>query len=226
MTTAAPSDRVHYGCFKDQELGAKGAVMKIIGCDFHPGFHRIAMVDTETGELIKRRLDHASGEADKFYEALAGQEVRVGVESSGNMLWFERLLGRLGFTLWIGDPTAIRASAPRKQKTDERDAVHILQLLIERRFPRIWVPSLEERDLRQLLKHRHTLVQMRTRVKNQLQHIALNQGLQKKSKLWSREGQEWLKKLELAAWTQRRREDLLRMLEDLDRQGKEVNRGG
>src|SRR2546421_2722881 len=84
MTTTAPSDRVHYGCFKDQELGAKGAVMKIIGCDFHPGFQRIAMVDTETGELIKRRLDHASGEADKFYEALAGQEVRVGVESSGN----------------------------------------------------------------------------------------------------------------------------------------------
>src|SRR5256885_5006370 len=85
------------------------------------------------------------------------------------------------------------------------------------------VPSVEERDLRQLLKHRHTLVQMRTRVKNQLQHIALNQGLQKKSKLWSREGQEWLKKLELAAWTQRRRDDLLQMLEDLDRQVKQMN---
>ena len=82
---------------------------------------------------------------------------------------------------------------------------------------------MEERDLRQLLKHRHTLVQMRTRVKNQLQHIALNQGLQKKSKLWSREGQEWLKKLELAAWTQRRRDDLLQMLEDLDQQVKQMN---
>ena len=197
--------------------------MKIIGCDFHPGFQRIAMVDTETGELIKRRLDHASGEADKFYEALAGQEVRVGVESSGNMLWFERLLGRLGFTLWIGDPTAIRASAPRKQKTDERDAVHILQLLIERRFPRIWVPSLEERDLRQLLKHRHTLVQMRTRVKNQLQHIALNQGFQKKHKLWSRPGREWLQALELEPWTKRRRDDLLKMLQEMDTRIEELN---
>lgn len=111
---------------------------------------------------------------------------------------------------------AIRASQPRKQKTDKRDAGHILKLLEEKRFPRIWVPSLEERDLRQLLKHRHTLVQMRTRTKNQLQHIALNQGLQKKHKLWTQAGQEQLKNLELEPWTKRRRDDLLQLLEHLN----------
>ena len=198
--------------------------MKIIGCDYHPSFQQIAMLDTETGEVTERRLYHGNGEAQRFYESLSGP-VLVGVESSGNMLWFERLLARLKQELWIGDAAAIHWQNPRKQQlTDKRDAQHLLDLLVEKRFPRIWVPSVEERDLRQLLKHRHTLVQMRTRVKNQLQHIALNQGLQKKSKLWSREGQEWLKKLELAAWTQRRRDDLLQMLEDLDRQVKQMNR--
>jgi len=197
--------------------------MKIIGCDYHPSFQQIAMLDTETGEVTERRLYHGNGEAQRFYESLSGP-VLVGVESSGNMLWFERLLARLKQELWIGDAAAIHWQNPRKQQlTDKRDAQHLLDLLVEKRFPRIWVPSVEERDLRQLLKHRHTLVQMRTRVKNQLQHIALNQGLQKKSKLWSREGQEWLKKLELAAWTQRRRDDLLQMLEDLDRQVKQMN---
>jgi len=49
-------------------------------------------------------------------------------------------------------------------------------LLLENRFPRIWVPSPENRDLRQLLRHRHRLVQMRTRIMNQLQAVAMNEG--------------------------------------------------
>ncbi|HLJ25123.1 MAG TPA: IS110 family transposase [Candidatus Angelobacter sp.] len=189
--------------------------MKIIGCDFHPSFQRISMVDTETGELIEKRLAHGDGEAQRFYEALGG-EVVVGVESSGNMLWFERLLARLQHKLLIGDATAIRASQPREQKCDPRDARHLRMLLQEKRFPTIWVPTLEERDVRQLLKHRHTLVQMRTRAKNQMQHIALNQGMQKKRQLWTKAGMEQFKSLSLEPWTQQRRDDLLTLREELD----------
>ena len=196
--------------------------MKIIGCDYHPSFQQIAMVDLDTGEYVELRLLHAGGEAQRFYESLSGP-VRVGVESSGNMLWFERLLQKLGHELWLGDAGVIRAKAPRKQKTDVRDARHLLQLLRENNFPRIWVPSVAERDLRQLLKHRHTLVQMRTRVKNQLQHIALNQGMQKKWKLWTRAGQELLRGLELDRWTARRRDDLLHLLEHLEGQIEELD---
>jgi len=196
--------------------------MKIIGCDFHPSFQQIAMLDTVTGELVERKLQHPE-QATRFYESLAGEEVLVGLESMGNTLWFERVLNRLGFTLWIGDALAIRVSNPRKQKTDKRDAGHILRLLQEGRFPRIWVPSLAERDLRQLLKHRHTLVQMRTRIKNQLQHIALNQGWQKKRRLWTQSGQEWLRQLELEPWTSRRRDDLLQMLEEMERRITQLN---
>ncbi len=190
--------------------------MKIIGCDFHPSFQQIAMLDTETGELIERRLSHTDGEAKKFYESLS-KPVLVGVESSGNMRWFERWLARLGHELRIGDATAIRASNPRKQKTDKRDAKHLLDLLLAERFPAIWVPSVQELDLRQLLKHRHTLVQTRTRVKNQLQHIAMNEGVvAKKRKLWTQEGLALLKSLELDLWTKRRRDDLLQILEELN----------
>src|SRR5947199_10321389 len=114
--------------------------MKIIGCDYHPSFQQIAMLDTETGELIERRLYHADGEAQRFYESLSGP-VLVGVESSGNMLWFERLLTSLGHKLLIGDATAIRAAAPRKQKTDPLDARHLTKLLLDDPFPAISVPS-------------------------------------------------------------------------------------
>jgi transposase len=80
----------------------------------------------------------------------------------------------------IGDAAQIRASYVRKQKTDKRDACHILKLLVEDRFPRIWAPDARMRDQRQMLIHRHKLVQIHTRVKNELQHLMMNQGLQKK----------------------------------------------
>jgi transposase len=120
--------------------------------------------------------------------------------------------------VWIGDAAQIRASYVRKQKTDRRDAAHILKLLIEGRFPRVWTPDAEVRDLRQLLIHRHRLVQIRTRVKNGLQHLALNRGIQKKQKLWSEAGQRALLALPLQGWARYRRADLLALMSSLDEQ--------
>jgi len=119
------------------------------------------MLDTETGELIERRLEHASGEAKKFYTGLQ-KPLRVGMEASGYAQWFEQMLAKLGQELWVGDAAEIRAAMVRKQKTDSRDARHILDLLLQDRFPRIWIPSPAERDLRQLLRHRHKMVCLRT----------------------------------------------------------------
>jgi transposase len=190
--------------------------MKIIGCDFHPSFQQIAMLDVGSGQRVERKLEHGSGEAERFYRSLQGEPVQVGIEASGNTQWFERLLGELGMELVVGDAARIRAGQVRRQKTDRRDAAHLLELLETGKFPAIWVPSQAERDLRQLLLHRHKLVQMRTRLKNQLQHVALNQGLQKKRQLWSRQGQQWLRALVLPPWTDRRRQDLLQLLAGLE----------
>jgi transposase len=187
--------------------------MKIIGCDFHPSFQQIAMLDTETGEQIEKRLTPA--EAVQFYSQLPGL-VWVGMEACGNTLWFERLLAKLGHDLWLGDAGKIRAMEVRKQKTDRRDAELLLQLLLEKRFPRIWVPSLEQRDQRQLLLHRHKLVGMRRQLKNQLQHLALNQGVQQKRKLWTIAGRKLLEEVVLTGWTAKRREELLSLLDDLE----------
>jgi transposase len=196
--------------------------MKIIGCDFHPSFQQIAMVDSETGEQEEKRLTPA--EAVAFYSQLQGQEVVVGMEASGNTLWFERLLAGLGHQLRMGDASKIRAMEVRKQKTDRRDAELLLQLLLQDRFPEIWVPSLAMRDTRQLVMHRHKLVGMRRKVKNQLQHLALNQGVQQKRRLWSQAGRQRLQELPLSGWTARRREDGLRYLDQLDQDIAELDR--
>lgn len=191
--------------------------MRIIGCDFHPGRQQVAVFDSDSGEIVERTLDHASGEAERFYRELETPAL-IGIEAVGNSLWFERLVAKLGHQLWIGDAAQIRASEVRKQKTDRRDAAHILKLLLERRFPRIWVPSEAERDQRQLLLHRSKLVRMRTQVKTELQHLALNQGMQQKRHLWSVRGRAEFKNLALEGWTAKRREDLLATLAMLEAQ--------
>ena len=190
--------------------------MMIIGCDYHPGFQQIAFVDTETGELQERRLEHRQ-EAEKFYrdQAAQGIKVRVGMEASGHARWFERLLSELQCELWIGDAAEIHAKRVRKQKTDRQDAQLILRLMLKDDFPQIWVPNWENRDLRQLLWHRHRMVQARTRIMNQLQAVALNEGLRCKKRLWRDAGREQLETFRLAPWASRRRRDLLELLDRL-----------
>jgi transposase len=176
----------------------------------------MAFADTDTGELQERRLQHPE-EAEQFYRDLAAQgvKVRVGMEASGQARWFERLLAELNFELWIGDATEIARKRERKQKTDRQDAQHILRLLLKDDFPQIWVPSWENRDLRQLLWHRHRMVQARTRIMNQLQAVALNEGLRCKKRLWREAGREQLESFRLAPWASRRRHDLLELLDRL-----------
>jgi transposase len=197
--------------------------MIIIGVDFHPEFQQIAFVDTDTGELEERRLDHPD-EGEAFYRALVnqGKTLRVGMEASGHGRWFERLMGELQIELWIGDAAEIRTKRVRKQKTDRQDAQLILKLMLKDDFPRIWVPSWENRDLRQLLWHRHRMVQARTRVMNQLQAVALNEGLRCKKRLWRTERPR-LESFQLAPWASRRRHDLLELLDRLNPTIAELN---
>jgi transposase len=192
--------------------------MYLIGVDYHPSFQTIAFFDEETGECGERELNHSEGEAEKFYRDLKqrGIRVRAGMEATGYSRWFERLLAELGFELWIGDPAEIKAKRVKKRKTNREDARLLLTLMRENNFPQIWVPSAENRDLRQLLWHRHRLVQMRTRIMDQLQALAMNEGQRRKQKLWSERGRTELEKLPLGFWASRRRQELLELLDRMN----------
>lgn len=189
--------------------------MAIMGCDLHTRYQVVAWVEEETGEICTRRLEHENGEVRAFYAGWPRGAV-VGIEATIPALWFERMLGELGHELWVGHAAQIRAQAVRRQKYDRRDAEHILDLLRTDRFPRIWTPSAEERDLRQLLVHRLKLVRARTTVKNQLHALAMSQGVCRRRQLWTAKGRAELEGLRLLPWASQRRQELLRMLDQLD----------
>jgi len=194
-----------------------------IGCDVHTRNQVVAWIEEATGEIKVRRLEHEGEEVRKFYAQFPRGTV-VGIEATFPVHWFERLMGELGHELWVGDAAGIRASVVRLQKNDFFDAEHLLDLLRTGRFPRVWIPSLEERDLRQLLVHRMKQVRARTQVKNQLHALAISQGVCRGRKLWSAKGRKELESLALLPWATRRRNELLAGLDRLDEQVRELDR--
>jgi transposase len=195
--------------------------MNIIGCDFHTRFQQIAMLDTRTGEVMEKALDHARGEARRFYEGLK-EPALVGIEATGYTRWFAEMLQELGHELVVGEAAKIRALKTRKQHHDRGDAEHILNLLLRGDFPKVWLPPAEERDVRVLVEHRHQLVELRTRAQNGLQAIALSYGLRRRRRLWSQAGQEELQNIPLREGMGRR-EDLLRLVRQLSAWVKELD---
>src|SRR5216683_691558 len=198
-------------------LGSKEAEMKIIGCDLHTRQQSIAMLDRDTGEVVARTLTHEGEAVREFYGTLS-RPVVVGLEATGSMGWFLRLMDDLGITYRVGHPASIRKAETRKQKHDRRDAALLLQLLVENRFPAIWIPSTDYRDLRSLLLHRHQWVRMRTRVQNALHAIVLGYGVQRGHALWNRDGQAMLAALPLSPHAAHRRDEVQALYQQLDEQ--------
>jgi transposase len=79
---------------------------------------------------------------------------RVGIEATGSMHWFLKLMEDLEIDCQVGHPSKVRAADPRKQKHDRRDVALLLKLQVENRFPSICIPSTALRDPRTLLMHR------------------------------------------------------------------------
>ena len=197
--------------------------MKIVGCDLHARQQSIALLDTESGELVERSFEHGAEQPREFYSSLSGPVV-VGIEASGAMQWFLQLMEELEIECQVGHPAKIRAAESRQQIPDRRDALLLLQLLLEKRFPRIWMPTTEQRDLRTLLRDRHQWVRMRTRVQSTLQAIALNHGLRKGKGLWTQAGIAALESLSLPCYTTQRRDELLRLYAQLQKRIEGLNR--
>ncbi len=197
--------------------------MQIIGVDLHARQQTIAMLDTDTGEVVEKTLQHKAEEVREFYAALPGP-VQVGIEATGSMHWFLELMDELGIDRLVGHPSEIRKAETRKQKHDRRDAALLLKLQIENRFPSIWMPSTELRDLRTLLTHRHQWVRMRTRVQNALQAIALSRGLRRGKTLWSKAGQHAIESLPLPPNAAYRRAELQSLYRTLNEQVDELDK--
>jgi transposase len=128
-----------------------------IGVDFHPYEQSVAFADNSNGEIGYRRFLHSDKQSIKAFYGKLGQDAVIGVEATGCLWWFEKMLASSGHKLQIGDPRMIRRAALSRHKNDFRDAETILDLLMRGQFPSI-VPRCEEsREVLDLLNPRFPL---------------------------------------------------------------------
>src|SRR5436190_11415658 len=198
----------------------KGGAMNTIyiGVDFHARQQTVCYLKIETGELVVSELKHQNkDEVRAFYGQFEGQVI-VGLEASGYSPWFEQMLTVLGHEVWLGDATEIRRRARWRQKNDRRDAELILDLMLHEEFPRLHRPAPESREVLRMLRYRQKLTKLRTMSKNSLQAIALQAGLAKGSRLFTRDGQAELSTAEMSPVMHWQREHWLQLLQPLNEQ--------
>jgi transposase len=187
------------------------------GVDFHTRQQFIKWCDTLDGEIKEERLFHDSlDDVRNFYSQFTGA-ARIGIEACGYSEWFERMMHDLGHEVWVGDATKIRRRARSRQKTDRRDAELLIDLLLKEEFPRINRLSFKSLEVLRQLRYRHRLVQMRTRMRNSLQAIALSSGIVLKAKLRTKKGRAKLNDLPLSPVLSQQRCGWLEMIEEVER---------
>jgi transposase len=150
-----------------------------IGVDFHPYSQVVAYCDIEDGLIRYKAMNHSDkSTVRRFYKGFPPGTV-VGVEATGALQWFVRMLDEMHLVVKIGNPWRIRQLALSRHKNDFRDAETILDLLIKDAFPEVKRRSDEAELVLGMLVYRHKLVQKRTSMANQLQAFARKKGLAK-----------------------------------------------
>jgi transposase len=192
--------------------------MNSVGIDLHRKRSHVAVIAEDGSELLSRRIVN---DPQTFLELLAGidGESRVALEATYGWEWLAELLEQAGYELHLAHPLRTRAIAAARVKTDAVDARTLAHLLRCDLLPEAYVAPRELRDLRDLLRHRVALTQLRTALKNRVHALLAKHGVQHgHADLFGNSGGEFLACLELREPPRRRLESSLGLIADFDRE--------
>ncbi len=147
-----------------------------VGIDLHKQTSQVAVL-TDAGELTQHRLPNDQATIEAFFRTVP-RPARIAIEATGTWWWLVDLLQDLGHDVALSHPKQTRAIAAARLKNDRVDAERLALLLRANLLPTVWIPPRDLRDARELLRHRLTLVRLRTRVKNQLWTLCARRNLQ------------------------------------------------
>ncbi len=192
--------------------------MNSVGIDLHRKRSHVAVLTDDGTELLSRRIVN---DPATFLELLAeiDGESRVALEATYGWEWLAELLEDSGYEFHLAHPLRTRAIAAARVKTDAVDARTLAQLLRADLLPEAYVAPRELRDLRDLLRHRVALTQLRSGLKNRVHAMLAKHGIQHRhSDLFGKAGREFLAELSLREPPRRRLDSLLSLIGDFDRE--------
>jgi transposase len=192
--------------------------MNSVGIDLHRKRSHVAALDERGVELFSRRIVN---DCDTFV-ALLGEldgESKIALEATYGWEWLADLLEDHGYELHLAHPLRTKAIASARVKTDAVDARTLAHLLRTDLLPEAYVAPRELRDLRDLLRQRVVLTQIRTALKNRVHALIARQGIQHAhADLFGSSGRRLLHELQLRPDPRARLETLLRLIADFDRE--------
>jgi transposase len=193
----------------------------VAGFDVHRAQITFDALDTETGEVTRGRIDSTPAAVARWAGRFAGREIHVAVEACTGWLFVCDALAAAGATPHLAEPVETRALRGRKRraKTDREDARWLRELLVDGRLPEAWIPPEHVRQWRSRARMRHTLIDERTAWMQRIQATLFHHGIGgTPDKLRTREGREFLERLELPTDARERIEIALGMVDAIDAQ--------
>ena len=174
----------------------KHARKRYVGLDVHKDEVEYCILDAAGKKIDGGRILCEQSVLQLFATKTLSPKDYVALEATANTWSVVDILEPHVAKIVVGNPLKTKAIAEAKVKTDKIDAMILAQLLRCDFLPTVWIPDAQTRVLRRLSSFRKSLVQDTTAAKNRIKGI-LNHLLIKHAVVWSKDGLDELKKLEI-----------------------------
>lgn len=139
-----------------------------IGVDFHLQSSYVSVMDPNGNIVEQRSLSHHDVPGIREFFSRFAPDASVSVEATRSWYWFVDLLQELGFSVNLVHPKKTRIIAESTIKTDKIDASVLAHLDRCQFLPKAFIPDLQSRSSRELLRYHLSLVKFRTATKNKV----------------------------------------------------------
>ena len=196
-----------------------------VGVDLHKRFCQIAVIDGRGEKVDERRINNDREVLSQYFSGLP-KGTGVAVESTSNWYWLAEVLEGAGMDMSLSHPLKTRLIASARVKTDRIDANCLAQLLRTNFLPTCHIPDREQREMKQFIRYRISLVRIRTKLKNAIQHVlaARNVETPQVSDLFGKKGMEFLREVQLDKTDRMRVDGYLKVMDVVEGEIKELNK--
>lgn len=197
---------------------------RYVGIDLHRRRSVVVILDADGTKVSSRRIDN-SPLALVEAVAEAGPDPEVVLEATWGWYWAADVLQDMGCRVHLAHPLGVKGFENRRVKNDEKDATLLANLLRMGSLPESWIAPRSLRELRELVRYRHKLSQLRTGLKAQVHSVLGKEGvIPVLSTLWGPGGARFLEQLSLADAYEYRVESLRDLIGVYDREITELDR--
>jgi transposase len=163
-----------------------------VGIDLHRRRSLAVCIDEGGERLWWRRFDNSPLTMAEVVTA-AGPDPEVVLEATWGWYWAADVITEAGGRVHLAHPLGIKGFENRRVKNDLKDAALLADLLRMGSLPESWIPPHSIRELRELVRYRHKLSQLRSGLKGQIHAVLGKEGvIPSLVEMWGPAGQRFL----------------------------------